>query len=50
MLGLLRKKEPLLKLVKDKNKLIGMKKNSRKIGKRDAAEKIMEEIDILLKS
>lgn len=35
-------------LVEDKNRLRDMKNNSRKMGKRDAAEKIVEQINILL--
>ena len=42
-------KEKVYNLIKDKNKLSQMSKNSRKLGIRDAAGKIVDEIDSLLK-
>lgn len=41
-------KDQVYKLIKNKEKLNEMRKNSRKIGKRDAAEKIVREIELLL--
>lgn len=42
-------KDQAYKLINDKNKLNEMIKSSKEIGRRDAAEKIVDEIDLLLK-
>ncbi len=47
-LGEIKLKDEIYKLIKNKEKLSGMGKKAREIGKRDAAEKIVKEIQLLL--